>query len=875
LTCVKLKNKFTSRVATAMFTTPAEKLHPPPDRRDRSSIHKTRVEGKFFFRGETKFLLAGVTYGPFGSEGEGEYLDPKKVEQDFSRIAASGINSVRLYTVPPRWLLDAAQRHHLWVMVGLPWEQHVAFLENRKRPRLIARRVREGVRVCAGHPAVLAYAIGNEIPAGVVRWHGREAVEQFLETLCRIVRKVDPGALTTYVNYPTTEYLRLSFVDFLCFNVFLESQESFDAYVARLQNIAGERPLVLSEIGLDSRRHGQDRQAEMVSNQITTAFAAGCAGAFVFSYTDEWHRGGYPIEDWDFGLTDRQRRPKPALAAAASAFSEIPFRQSERWPRISVAVCSYDGEKTLGECLSKIEQLDYPDYEVIVVNDGSNDATATVASRYQVRLVNTKNGGLSAARNVAMDAATGEIIAYIDDDAYPDRDWLKYLAFAFRNGDCAAVGGPNLLPPHSSLLARCVAHSPGGPSHVLISDRVAEHLPGCNMAVRLDRLTEIGGFDARFRVAGDDVDACWRLQEKGGTLGFAPSAVVWHHRRGSLASYWKQQFHYGIAEALLERKWPEKYNIAGHLTWAGRLYGSGAAGILGLRERIYHGTWGSAPFQSAEIFQSDWASLPLTPEYYLLIAGLAAASLLGLIFTPLLLLLLPLALAIALPIWTAVKRASAIPSKPKFSRRWRTMVGFFHLLQPLARLCGRFAGGLHPWRNWRASGFAFPRLRGFTIWSKMGTSSQERLAALESTLHAHGYMLRRGREFDRWDLDLRIGFFGGAKLWILAEEHGEGKQLIRLRLRPTCKSSGLIILAGLSGDALLASFDELWLPAAIVGTIAIVLALETLRECGAAIAAFLSALGAEGKAALKLEVNRSKHDQPERKEVAFADFNER
>jgi hypothetical protein len=96
-----------------------------------------------------------------------------------------------------------------------------------------------------------------------------------------------------------------------------------------------------------------------------------------------------------------------------------------------------------------------------------------------------------------------------------------------------------------------------------------------------------------------------------------------------------------------------------------------------------------------------------------------------------------------------------------------------------------------------------------------------------------------------------------------------------LRLRPTCKSSGLIILAGLSGDALLAFFDELWLPGAIVGTIAIVLALETLRECGAAIAAFLSALGPERMAALKSEVNKSKRDRPERKEVALADFNGR
>ncbi len=119
---MKLENKITTRaIATAMFATPVEKLHRPPNRRGRSSVHKARVEGKFLFRGETKLLLAGVTYGPFASGGEGEYLDPKQVEQDFSRIAASGMNSVRLYTVPPRWLLDAAQRHGLWVMVGLPW----------------------------------------------------------------------------------------------------------------------------------------------------------------------------------------------------------------------------------------------------------------------------------------------------------------------------------------------------------------------------------------------------------------------------------------------------------------------------------------------------------------------------------------------------------------------------------------------------------------------------------------------------------------------------------------------------------------------------------------------------------------------------------
>ncbi len=210
-------------------------------------------------------------------------------------------------------------------MVGLPWEQHVAFLDDRAVREDIERRIREAVRSCTGHPAILCYAVGNEIPAPIVRWHGRRRVERFLGRLCGAVRAEDPTALVTYVNYPTTEYLELPFLDLACFNVYLESQERLAAYLARLQNLVGDRPLMMSEIGLDSRRNGLVRQARSLYWQVRTTFAAGAAGAFVFAWTDEWHRGGYDVEDWDFGLTRRDRRPKPALASVRQAMTEAPF----------------------------------------------------------------------------------------------------------------------------------------------------------------------------------------------------------------------------------------------------------------------------------------------------------------------------------------------------------------------------------------------------------------------------------------------------------------------------------------------------------------------------------------------------------------------
>ena len=136
-----------------------------------------------------------------------------------------------------------------------------------------------------------------------------------------------------------------------------------------------------------------------------------------------------------------------------------------------------------------------------------------------------------------MRAAKGEIVAYIDDDAIPDPHWLTYLAASYLRTNHMGIGGPNLPPRDDGAIADCVANSPGGPIHVLLTDEEAEHIPGCNMSFRKAALEAIGGFDEKFRIAGDDVDLCWRIQQQGWTLGFNPAAMVWHHRRNSVKGY--------------------------------------------------------------------------------------------------------------------------------------------------------------------------------------------------------------------------------------------------------------------------------------------------------------------------------------------------
>jgi glycosyltransferase involved in cell wall biosynthesis len=832
------------------------------------------VRGKFLFVGEEKLYLRGVTYGTFRPDEEGhEFPAPEVVERDFGQMAANGINTVRVYTPPQPWVLDAAARHGLRLLIGLPVERSAAFLEYRECARAVEEMVREKVRVCAGHPAVLGYTIGNEIPASIVRWHGRRKVERFLEHLYHAVKEEDPQGLVTYVNYPSTEYLRLPFLDFVCFNVYLESQERLEAYLAQLHTGASERPLVMAELGLDSLRHGQDKQAEVLDWQVRTAFAAGCAGVFVYAWTDQWYRGGAEVQDWKFGLTDQQREPKPALATVRAAFAEVPFPATMRWPKVSVIVCSRNGAKTITDTCEGLRKLDYPDYEVIVVDDGSTDNTAMVARRFGFQVLSTSNRGLSSAfpgrenghdwvitksnrglsnaRNLGLEAATGEIVAYIDDDAYPDPQWLRYLVASFlnpRTEKYAGVGGPNIAPPGDGMIADCVAHAPGGPIHVLLTNRKAEHIPGCNMAFRRVALKAIGGFDPQFHVAGDDVDVCWRLQKEGWSLGFSPAALVWHHRRNSVLTYWKQQKGYGKAEAMLERKWPEKYNVAGHAIWSGRIYTNGLTYLGWQVRRVYHGQWGTAPFQSLyEPAPSTIESLPMMPEWYLVIIALGGLSALGYEWKPLRMALPLLILALTLSVVQTIRcaaGASFANKLPSWLQRWRRRVltGFLFLLQPLARLLGRLRHGLTFWRRQAGTGYAFPRLWTADIWTKDSQLIEERLESLERTLLKLDAVPIRGNDFDRWDLEVRGGLLGSARLRMAAEHHGSGRELLRIQWWPLASFLAVVLgltFAGLCGASAL---DGAWKICALLGGLALLVTVRTIQESARATGAFLAAV---------------------------------
>src|SRR5215831_18570697 len=239
-----------------------------------SSLSRVTVDGKFFRLDEKKFYVKGVAYGPFAPNAAGQlFASAEQTAADFAQIRDLGVNVIRIYQVPAKWFLDLAAAQNLKVLIDIPWNRHLCFLDSPQYRAQARDAVRLAVQSCARHPAVFAFSVANEIPSDIVR-----------------------------------------------FNVYLHDQQPFRNYLARLQMLADSKPLLLGEFGIDSLREGEPRKCDILQWQIEDAFRAGLAGAVVYSFTDDWWRDGRQIEDWQMGLTTSTRQPKASFRAVQQTF---------------------------------------------------------------------------------------------------------------------------------------------------------------------------------------------------------------------------------------------------------------------------------------------------------------------------------------------------------------------------------------------------------------------------------------------------------------------------------------------------------------------------------------------------------------------------
>jgi hypothetical protein len=414
-------------------------------------------------------------------------------------------------------------------------------------------------------------------------------------------------------------------------------------------------------------------------------------------------------------------------------------------------VPAYNAAATLGACLESLAHLNYPNYETIVVDDGSSDSTGEVAARAGVRVLRAEHRGLGAARNSGIEAAAGSCVAFIDADARADRDWLYHLVETLVRRDAAAAGGPNFAPLPTSARAAAIAAAPGQPREVRAGDDTLEQVCGCNMILDKVAALAAGGFDPMFTTAGDDVDFSWQLGERKLTIASAPAAVVIHERRPTLAAYVEQQRGYGRGEGLLFRKYPLKAD------GAGAMYGGNSwlGGLLG-GARIYYGAFGRGLFQSVYpgTGTSPLLQLPLTMPWVAIAIALIVASLAS---PPMAWLgLAAIALTLASTIRIAAARAP--------SRSARLTLAARALLAPAA-LAGALARSAARERVvWSSAPPPGPaddeaatvRARGrvlVTLAERLGPSGVERLLeAMRAALVRRGLAAAAGGQYEAYDL---------------------------------------------------------------------------------------------------------------------------
>ena len=223
---------------------------------------------------------------------------------------------------------------------------------------------------------------------------------------------------------------------------------------------------------------------------------------------------------------------------------------------ISVIVITFNEEKNIRDCLDSLMALDYPEdkYEVLVV-DASEDETPQIVREYRkIRLIKSAKG-FSQQRNVALQAASFDILAFTDADCIIPPEWLKVINRAFKDEKVAAIGGNAFPPPRTSRFGRwttCVGHPAGGSmgfdANVKRTEQGVAFVPGCNSVFRKKALLEVGGFDPRFQDGGEDVDVSRRLRARGFFLDYIPRLTVYHKTRDSLRRYLKWNVHVGITK---------------------------------------------------------------------------------------------------------------------------------------------------------------------------------------------------------------------------------------------------------------------------------------------------------------------------------------
>lgn len=237
-------------------------------------------------------------------------------------------------------------------------------------------------------------------------------------------------------------------------------------------------------------------------------------------------------------------------------------------PKFSIIICLYIVNKRFFDDLKKYLALKYKNFEIILVTEKKMKLVkSSLPPDLPIRIVVSPKEKISLGekRDIGIRAAKGEIVAFIDDDAYPDPNWLTNALKVFEsNKEITAVGGPNITAPDDPFWAKIGGYiyesyctSGGAQFRFLPKERrfVAE-LQGVNLIIRKDILKKIGGFASRL-YSGDDSKVCATIRAAGKKVLYDPKVVVYHHRRPFPFAHLRQVKTIGTHRGFFVKAYPQ------------------------------------------------------------------------------------------------------------------------------------------------------------------------------------------------------------------------------------------------------------------------------------------------------------------------------
>lgn len=313
-------------------------------------VKKIEVKEKFIFVDGEKVIIKGVQYSPWrpgtGPNKGYPYPDSSQVSQDLDLIEDLGANTILVYD-PPEYLLRIAARYDLMVIYTFAINWWAAGSESFTAEE---QKILEKVEKFKENPNILAWQLGNEIPVAILQNVKPEILEQELKRVYDAVKSTDPNHIISHGNWPPMRNLNLSFFDITGFNVYPVwppevVAQGYGNYISKfLQPISGDKPLLITEFGVNTLEAGEEGQAQMIERCWNELLAAGACGGIVFSFADEWwknydnpvgkdqwwFRNPAPddelVHDLDpeehYGLMTYDRKPKAAYYAVAEIFKE-------------------------------------------------------------------------------------------------------------------------------------------------------------------------------------------------------------------------------------------------------------------------------------------------------------------------------------------------------------------------------------------------------------------------------------------------------------------------------------------------------------------------------------------------------------------------